>query len=390
LPIEHTALATLPPAVERAIGAAAPAPIKLMAARGMAPLPPADMAVALYQLTCSDDAMLRDPAFATSAQLPDPLLQAALAAPLDVRVLDFYARRVTQRGKLLSILLLNKAVDDDTFRHLATVLGEADLEMIAKNEERLLRCPAIIAALYMNAKTRMSTAQRALELAVRNNVQVEGIPAFEEAKKAIAEGAATAANDDAAFKEAAAIAVDAGAALKIVPLDPAEAEKQAAAELAAAEAEVKAALEATAEAKPGDATTDEKAKKLSDLSPAAKIRVATLGNAFARSVLIREKNKQVAMACIRSPGVSDSEALRYAANRALDEEIIRFISNHRQWTRLPGVRFALCNNPKTPMPSIMRMLPTLGIRDLKALSRSKGIPSAVVTQAKQLLQARGG
>lgn len=388
--MELTPLAQLPPAVERAAGAAAPAAVRLMAARGMAPLPPADLVVALYQLSFADDEPVREAAFKTAAELPDPVLKAALAAPLDARVLDFYARRVTQRPPLLEVLLLNRAVHDETFGHLAKILGERDLELIAKNEERLLRHPPIIAALYLNPKTRMSTAQRALELAVRNGVRVDGIPAFDEARKAIEQGgaldAAKAAEEDAAFRDAATVAVDEAAPLQIVALDPAEQEQAEDAAVAEAEA---ALAETEGGATPG-ADAEAKQQKLTELSPAAKIRVATLGNAFARSVLIRDKNMQVAMACIRSPGVSDAEALKYAANRALDDEIIRFIANHRQWTRLPGVRIALCNNPKTPMPTAIRLLPLLGVRDLKAIARSKGIPSAIATAARQLVQARGG
>lgn len=399
--MDLTPLETLPPNVERAAGLSAPPVMRLMAARGMAPLPPADLAIALYQLTFSADDGEREAAFKAAADLPDAILLSALTAPLDARVLDFFARRCTQRKKLLEVLLLNKATHDQTFRHLATVLAEAELEMIAKNEERLLRSPEIIAALYMNPKTRMSTAQRAIELAVRNNVRVEGIPAFDEAAKAISEaGGALDEHADDAFRAATAIAVDADAALKIVPLDleaevpldldgaapdgaaPEGAEGD---EAPTVEAEVAAALEQTK----GGGDAEEKAKKLTDLSPSAKIRVATLGNSFARSVLIRDKNRQVFMACIRSPGVSDSEALRYATNRSLDDDIVRFIANQRQWLRSPAIRLALCNNPKTPMPVAMRLLPQLAIRDLKILSKSKGIPSAIAKAAKTTLQSRG-
>jgi hypothetical protein len=394
LALELTPLTQLPPAVERAAGAATPPVMRLMAARGMAPLPPPDMAVALYQLSFSDNPLEREAAIKSAAELPDPILVAALAAPLDVRVLDFFARRVTQRKKLLEIVLFNKATHDETFRHLATVLGEVDLEIIAKNEERLLRAPQIIAALYMNPKTRMSTAQRAIELAVRNNVRVDGIPAFDEAAEALAEGDAADEHADEAFRVATTVAVDADAALKIVPLDleaeppidlegdapPAEDEGEG------VDAEVAEALEAEQEA---GSDSEEKAKKLTELSPSAKIRVATLGNAFSRSVLIRDKNRQVFMACVRSPGVSDSEALRYASNRALDEDVVRYISNQRQWLRVPAIRLALCNNPKTPVPTTMRLLPQLSVRDLKIMSRSKGIPSAIAKAAKQILQSRG-
>jgi len=380
--MELTPLETLPPSVERAVGAKAPAPMKMMAARGMAPLPPPDMATALYQLSFSDDETIKSAAFKSAAELPERILGGALDAPLDARVLDFYARRVFQKQPLLEKLLLNKATHDETFRHLATLVDESGLEMIAKNEERLLRHPPIIAALYMNPKTRMSTAQRAIELAVRNHVRVDGIPAFDEAAKAIQQsGAPTAdqaAKDDAMFASAAAIGVDQAAGLQLLAVDEKEAEALAEAEAQAAEQ----AVEST------DVAEEEKKQKISDLSPAGKIRLATLGNAFARAVLIRDTNRQVAMAAIRSPAVTDMEALRYAGNRGLDDEIIRFIANQRQWVRLNGIKVALCNNPKCPLPVAMRFLPHLNVRDLKALSRSKGIPSALCTAAKQMLQQR--
>ena len=84
----------------------------------------------------------------------------------------------------------------------------------------------------------------------------------------------------------------------------------------------------------------------------------------------------------------DMEALRHATNRGLDDEIVRYIANKRQWVRLYGIKVALCNNPKFPLPIAMRFLPHLNVRDLKALSRSKGIPSALCQAAKQMLQQR--
>jgi hypothetical protein len=389
MPLELTPLEQLPPPVEKVAGPKAPPPLKLMAARGLAPLKPGEMLTALYQLALAEDEAVKSAATKTANEVPEKILFGGLAEALDARVLDFFARRLWQKPKPLEAILLNKAASDETFRHLATLCGEAELEMIAKNEERLLRHPAIIAALYMNPKTRMSTAQRAVELAVRNGVRVDGIPAFEEAAKAIEEsGPPTAlevAQEDAAFVRAAEVAIDQSAGLVLQPVDEAEAAELQADEAARAEA---MAVGELPEASQQDA--DEKKQRLEDLSPAAQIRAATLGNAFARAVLIRSKNKQVSMACIKSPGVSDPEVMHYAANRSLDEDIIRYIANKRQWTRLYGVKVALCNNPKTPVPQAMGMLPHLRPPDLKALARSKGVPSAIANAAKQMLRARSG
>jgi hypothetical protein len=387
MPIDWTPLETLPPAIDKVAGPKAPAPLKMMAARGLSPLKPGEQLTALYQLAQTGDDAVKQAAQKTASELPEKILTGALGEALDKRVLDFFARRLSQKGKLLESVLLNKATDDETFRHLATLCGEAELEMIAKNEERLLRHPPIIAALYLNPKTRMSTAQRALELAVRNGVKVDGIPAFEEAAKTIEQSgeqsAEAAAKDDAAFKKAAEVAVDQSAGLQLVAVDAAEEEK--------AKVEEAAAAEAAAELPEGTAEeVDEKKLRLEELSPAGQIRAATLGNAFARSVLIRSKNKQVALACIKSPGVSDPEVMHYANNRSLDEDIIRYIANKRQWVRLYGVKVALANNPKTPLPLAMGFLPHLRPPDLKALARSKGVPSAVANAAKNMLRSRGG
>jgi hypothetical protein len=383
--VELSPLETLPPAVEKVAGEKAPAPLKLMAARGMAPLRPGELCTALYQLAVGEDAALKTAALKTALELPEKILGAALAEPLDARVLDFFARRLWQKPAQLEWVLLNKATADETFRHLATLCAEAELEMIAKNEERLLRHPSIIAALYLNPKTRMSTAQRALELAVRNGVKVEGIAAFDEAVAAIAQsGARDADAEDAAFRRAAEVVVDGSAQLQLAAVDDQEAAALEAEQVARALAEVEG------EVAPGSAAeVEEKKKRLEELSPAAQIRAATLGNSFARALLIRSRNKQVAMACIKSPGVSDSEVLSYASNRGLDEEIIRFIAYKRQWLRLYAIKVALCNNPKCPLPTAMGLLPHLRPPELKTLARSKGISSVLASSAKQMLQARG-
>lgn len=379
--IVHGPLETLPPAVERAAGSKAPAPMRLMAARGLAPLGPVDLVTALYHLAHDEDETLKKAAMKSAAELPEKILGGALDSPLDPRLLDFFGRRLIHKQPLLEKVLLNRQTDNDTFVFLAKMGDEAATEMIAKNEERLLRCPPIIAALYLNAKTRMSTAQRAVELAIRNDVTVEGIPSFEETKKALAEGHGVKPTDDEAFKQAGAVVLEA-AGPALTALDP---EEQRKLDAILAEQAEQQAEGASPEAKQEG---DEKRERIDQLSVVAKIRLATLGNAFARSILIRDRNKQVSSAAIRSPAISESEVVHYAQNRSLDEDIIRYISNKRTWVRLYSVKFALCNNPKCPLPTAMRFLPHLRIPDLKALSRSKGIPSSLATAAKQLSQQR--
>jgi hypothetical protein len=355
-------------------------PLKMMAARGLAPLPrPADLATVIYQLSLDSDASVAAAATKTAGELPEKILGGALTdAALDARVLDFYAGKVLSKPALLEAILLNASTADETVRELAGQVGEREVDIIATNEQRLLRHPAIIGALYMNTKARMSTVDRAVELAVRNRVTVPEIPAWEEIVAAIlgtktATGALRLADVDVdtMFAQVAQVAIGETTQAQVL----AEAEN-------AADELIKEAAPQT------DADRDKKKVQIDKLPIPAKIRLATLGNAFARAILIRDSNKQVAMAAIRSPGMTDNEVVKFSANRSLGDDVIRVISNTKEWTKLYQVKLNLINNPKTPLATSMRMLPLLQNKDLRNVARSKGIPSALSQQAKKLSSAR--
>lgn len=364
-PLDPTQLSA---AAQRALG---PGPGRTMAARGMMPLPPSDQVAVLYQLTLDADSGIAQAARVTAATLPEKLLVNTLGdAAIDARVLDFFASVSIDKPAVFDAIALNPSVDDATVVMLAGKAGAREVDLLAGNEQRLLRHPEIIAAMYMNRRARMSTIDRVVELAVRNNVRVPGLAAWDEVARALtgAREAAVAAPDDSQFAQLAdALTGDDSA------LTTGDAEQVTEEEEAAAIAE------------------DLDEKQISELSIPQKIRLATLGNAFARGQLIRDPIRLVSMAAVKSPGVTDVEARAYAANRNLSEDVIRYIASKREWTKAYGVKVSLCRNPKTPVDATTRLLPFLRERDIQNLIRSKGVPSALVAQARKLmLQRRGG
>jgi hypothetical protein len=119
-----------------------------------------------------------------------------------------------------------------------------------------------------------------------------------------------------------------------------------------------------------------------------KIRLAMLGNAFDRAILIRDPKKIVAIAAVKSPGMTDVEIQKYAALSTLAEEVVGYIANRRDWTRLYSVKLSLVNNPKCPVGMAMRLLPLLREKDVESVARSKGIPSALAAMARKLTMQR--
>lgn len=368
--LEHTPLdpSTLSAEVARAVGPAAPVPARMMAARGLVPLGPADMAVALYQLSLDADPKVAAAAQGQADALPDNVVGAALSAPLDGRVLDFFVQRVLEQGQLVERVLLNPQTADETFIDLASKLKDRELEILAGNQQRLLRCPQIIESLYFNPRARMSTVQRLLEMAARNGIELKRVPHFREMVANIM------------GQEA--------------PVEAEEAEDEVVSAMDAAMDDLFSEAVGDLEGEDWEdegyerEEIDERDVPLHKLPVNARIRLATLGNAMHRQMLIKDSNRMVALAAISSPGVSETEAAKFATNRSLSEDVVRYICTKKEWQKNYKIKVSLVQNPKTPLSYSMRMLPHLRMTDLRALSASKSIPSALATAARRLMKTR--
>jgi hypothetical protein len=351
--------------------AVAAGPTKMMAARGLMPLPPADQAAVLYQLALDGEAAVASAARATATGLPEKLLAGVVAGRHDPRVLDFFAMLHLDKPVVVEAVVLNNATADATIATLAARSGPREIDLIAQNEVRLLRHPEIIGAMYLNPKARMSTVDRAVELAVRNQVRVPGVAAWEEVARALSgQPAAPSHEADVLF---------AAAAHKLSGDDSA---------LTVGDPETLIQLEGGEIQDVVNLPPEVAQVQIEKLSVPGKIRLAMIGNAFARSILIRDPMRIVAMAAIKSERVTIFEAARYAGSHSIGEDIVKYIAQKREWTKPYNVKMALCMNPKAPIAEVARMLPHLRERDLRNISRSKGIPSAVAAQARKLLMQR--
>ena len=350
-----------------------PAPLRQMAAKGLAPgLKPADSLTVVALLAESTDEALATVARATLEKLPAPLLNGALAGDLAPGVLAVIAPRYALNVAVMEKILAHPAMPPAAVAEVAAAASEAVAELVATNEQRLLANPAIIEKLYMNKATRMSTADRILELAVRNNVELPGIPAYREAATAIgmeliSEPSPEPTPDDVLFKETDA---------------------------AAAQATVDAAREDThrLDEQTGEEVVEEKFlplhAQLAQMTISQKIRRAMLGNAAERLLLVRDPNRLVAQAAIRSPSLQENEVVRISSSRNVSEDVLRIIALDREWTRSHQIKLNLVSNPRTPFAFAAKLLPHLREHELKSLAKSKNVPGAVVTAARQQLSRR--
>lgn len=371
MPFPHAPLpqGDLSPAIAPFFAPDAPPARLMMLARGMAPgVGPTDLVTAIYQATFHENEKIAASAKKTAAELPDTILDGALSAPLCPGVLDFFAEVARARPAHLQAILLNPYTPDESFEELARALRqESLLEIIAKNEERLLRCPVIIEALYLNPSTRMSTANRSVELAVRNDLELS-LPAYKEIARALG---AEPRYEDPGDQEWADAAGDAAFAEAI-----SEGE---------AEGDVSSVVDLDGE----DDQELGKRTSLVGLSTAQKIRLAMVGSAYHRALLLRDPNRTVAMAAIKSPRIRETEVVSVTMSRAVNDDVIRQIAGNRDWLKLYQVKVGLVNNPKCPLPTSMRLLQHLRVNDLRTVARSRNVPHALRQAAQQLLKRKG-
>jgi hypothetical protein len=361
---------TLPGPAQKILDGTAPMPIRQMAAKGIAPgLRPVDALTVLALLAESPDAAVATTAQASLDQIPAPVLNGALGGVIPAGVLDVIAPRYAANAAVMVKLLQQPQLLSATVVRVAAVASEAVSELIAVNEERLLSYPEIIEKLYMNKATRMSTADRMIELAVRNKLELTGIPAFKEAAQAIADELISEATeeptpDDVLFQE-----VDATAAA--LPIDPSK-------------EDVVKRDDETGEEAVADKVLPLHAQ-LASMSISQRIRRAMLGSSNERMLLVRDKNKLVASAAIRSPKIQDNEIALISQSRAVSEEVLRIIAQNKAWVQDHQIKLHLVMNPRTPFVFASKLVSYMRDHELKMIAKSKNVSGAISRAARQVL-----
>jgi hypothetical protein len=120
-----------------------------------------------------------------------------------------------------------------------------------------------------------------------------------------------------------------------------------------------------------------------------KIQIGRMGNKEARGLLVRDRNKLVAISVATSPKITESEIISIAQSRNVCDEVYRVIATSREWTRNYQVKLALAANPKCPQSMAMKFVNYLQDKDLRVLMRSRDVSRAISTHARRILSRKG-
>ena len=344
----------------------APGPLVEMASRGLAPLPPIDVVVALVFLSTCGDEHLQGNAVAALKAMPSKIVMSVLQE-LNGRELGDPAMTWVDGLTVLSSshgfdylenLVVYPHVSSQALEQVIAELPLGALELIAMDFRRLAATPELAFLLHG-----ASNGNAALKAKVEEWAERQGIPLSE------------------------FIAV----APPVVDLSETESDDEIQIEIDDSSEEDELPSAATVylneeDELEGSAKQIPLARLLRDMSAAQKIALALKGNREARTALIRDSNRMISSAVLKNPRITDRELLSAAQNRASSDEVVRLICSNRDAIKNYQIRHALVSHPKTPLQTAIRFMKTLRQSDIRHLAKSKSISSALVNQAKKLVK----
>ncbi len=378
-------LATLSETHRKHADPASPGPLRMMAARGMAPLPPREMVIVLATLSLDEDQKLTAAARDSIAKLPSELMVAALDSTLPPDVLQVVGPLLLNRADLLERIVLNRATSDVTISLLAPLVPAEVAEIIASNQERCLRSEAIVRALVKNTNILRSSLDRLFDFLVRSGILLDGMREFSDAMERLSPTEVEEVAGKIELPPEVAAHLEEGAKVTLSSTAPVS---------AVSDADQQPAEESSAEeTKEGEAVEEETkqipiTQMIANMTTAQKMIFAMKGNKEARSILVRDSNRVVSTGAIRNPRITEQEVAAAANSRSVNEDVIRIIAASKEMTRTYSVKVALVNNPKTPFKTASRFLTLLRQSELRAVAKSKNVSGPVSKMAKQMLQAK--
>ncbi len=399
------------PVVKAIVSGTAPHPARLAAARGMLPLPQADLLEVLVALATETDVELAENARQTLASQDKGELEAAFKSDETApQVLAFFAGQDNQPKPIYEAILTNPKTPTAAIINFArqTANGEL-LELISFNQQMLIAAPQIIDAIIANPYRTAEAERRAAETKreffqkergaqqIANELRARGKTAaaefIEQAEFAddLQEDSST---SNLSFEDAILLAEhievldsevdDSWLSLALIEEFYEETEEQR--ELIVNK--ILGELSAEDDEISGDRVS--MINRILRMGMKDRVKLASKGDREARNVLIRDPNRIVAQAVISNTKITEQEVEKIAAMRSVPEDVLRQIAINRNWARNYSIMHNLARNPRTPIANVISILTRLQLRDLQNMVKNRNVSDAVRKQALRLVTARSG
>lgn len=319
--------------------------LQLLVARGMFPVPVELMIPLQIRLSEIDDEEVAAAALESLADLDSTIVAAAIADSEQVEVVSYFATH-TDRPLLAETIIQHRLVPPLVLSEMAVELSPELQEILLLRQDAILAEPSILDRLEENPELSSFARRRIGEY--REHLLPRQRPA-EPQEDIEAEG-----------------------------VEPTEEEVEEAIKWARQE--------------PAHGETDEvtglSEAQIRTLPVPVRLQLSRGASRTLRNILIKDKNPGVAVSVMTGNAMGDGEVEMIAASKVVAEEVLEVIARSRQWGRKYSIVLTLVKNPRTPAGLAARLVPRLGVRDLRILSRDRNVSEVVRSTATRLYRIK--
>jgi hypothetical protein len=122
---------------------------------------------------------------------------------------------------------------------------------------------------------------------------------------------------------------------------------------------------------------------------AEKVMLAVKADRSERAVLLQDNDAQLLYYLLKNPRITTEEVLRIARMTSISAAVADQIARTVQWSSNQEIRTALVNNPRTPTPLALKLLPTLPEPEIRHIAKNTGVSQAVKQAALRIIINRG-
>ncbi len=343
-----------------------------------------------YLLAQDPSPEVRAAAVRTLRGLPETELAQVVGQNTPTKMLEYIAV-LRNDAPLLDARILNiRNANDRTCILIAERAGPDLCERLCYNQERLLMTPRVFVALHANRHCEERWLEKASSFLRMNRLRPD-VP--EERDIGLGDGVDLEAEIEASLRGQTSIALQQRAqeSLELFDLDQVGDDDDLfhGFDFAFTDDLSSFSWDLVEEGEERSEEEDNKLEsKVAKMTVGQKVRLAHVGNKTVRTLLLKDRNKQVAMAVVKSGRLTDGEVKSLAGNRNIEDEVLRAVAGNREWLRKYPVKVALVNNPKTPPSVGVRLVTQMQKRDLQDLSRNRNVSSVVRQTAIRLFKQR--
>ncbi len=321
--------------------------LQLIAARGLLPLPPAELVELQVALSQSTDGEVASAAAESLAGIDPKVVAGSIGDRTNEEVISYLALNQRHPVVLETILRLRE-VPRWLLKDLAIGLEPELQEILLLRQDVIVEDPAILDALERNPELSAYSRRRIKEY--RDHLVPRERPREKDAREL-----------------------------------EREADRLSEEEVQEAIASAASAVVAVGER---DETTGLSESQIKSLPVPVRLKLSRGAPRTLRGILIRDNNQQVALSVLQHNPLSESEIEQIANNRAVSDDVLEAIARNRSWIRKYKVVLALVRNPRAPVALAVRLVARLSVRDLRNLSRDRNVADAVRSAGRRLYRIK--